>query len=213
MAVDRVLAICFAFYYKQHVSVKTWKLACLLATVSVAALNLLPLIGLGSYTGTRKSTGKMYCTSLSFKVPPIERVYGMAYGFAGIICVIMIVCLNAVVIRSVLKLSSRVVSFAPSESATSSTGDTNSSKVNQTSVEVAFAKLMLALATVYLVCETPYNVLILLQQFRVPVDVKITSYVHLISGFSYTVDPVVYILIRKTNRKRIVDFLCRRKDS
>ncbi|XP_053398390.1 uncharacterized protein LOC123552855 [Mercenaria mercenaria] len=211
MAVDRVMAICTPFFYKKHVCVNTWKVGCLIAAAAVATLNLFPLMGLGSYTGTR-STGEMYCTSLSYKENPIERIYGLAFGIAGIMCVFTIVSLNGVVIRTVLKMSTRIVTFVPSETTTSSS-DNTSSKANQTSFEIAFAKLMLCLATVYLVCETPYNVLILLQQFNVPVNRSVTGYIHLISGFSYTVDPVVYILIRKTNRKRIVDFFCRRKGS
>lgn len=156
MAVDRVMAICTPFYYKKHVDVTTWKLVGLIAAAVVACLNVLPLMGLGAYMSTRGS-GEMFCSSLSYKIKPSERVYGMMFGITGIICVMTIVSLNAVVIRSVLRLNNRVVSLVPSDSSTTES-DGKSSTANQTSFEIAFAKLMLCLAAVYLLCETPYNV-------------------------------------------------------
>ncbi|XP_053398148.1 prostaglandin D2 receptor-like [Mercenaria mercenaria] len=213
MAVDRVMAICTPFYYKRHVSVNTWKVGSLIAAAAVATLNLFPLMGLGSFTGIR-NTGEIYCTSVGYKAKWIERVYGFAFSLAGIICIFAIVGLNAVLIRALLRLSSKVVSFVPSETTISTTGnDSNSSKANQTSFEIAFAKLMLGLATVYLVCDTPYNVLFFLQQFNITLEQGVAGYIHLLAGFSYTCDPMVYILIRKTKRSRLKDLCCNRNGS
>ncbi|KAH3724734.1 hypothetical protein DPMN_050558 [Dreissena polymorpha] len=33
----------------------------------------------------------------------------------------------------------------------------------------------------------------------------IVSYIHLLGGTIYTVEPIVYILVRKTNRKRLME--------
>lgn len=156
MATDRVLAICMPFYYKSHVEATTWKIGCLIAAIAVACINGLPLIGLGNYMGTR-SSGTVYCSSLGYKENPFERVFGIANGILGLMCVIAIVILNCIVIRSVLKLNNRIVGITDTTTTTDSDGN-KSSKASVMSFEIAFAKLMGCLAAVYLVCGTPYNV-------------------------------------------------------
>ncbi|KAH3729776.1 hypothetical protein DPMN_055754 [Dreissena polymorpha] len=50
----------------------------------------------------------------------------------------------------------------------------------------------------------------MVQQFpEVVIDPYVLSYIHLLGGTIYTVDPIVHILVRKTNRKRLVELFCR----
>ncbi|KAL3881977.1 hypothetical protein ACJMK2_028359, partial [Sinanodonta woodiana] len=53
--------------------------------------------------------------------------------------------------------------------------------------------------------------LILLQQANVSVASSTTGAIHLLGGLSYTIDPMVYILIRKTHRKRLANIIFRCK--
>ncbi|KAH3821352.1 hypothetical protein DPMN_123116 [Dreissena polymorpha] len=49
----------------------------------------------------------------------------------------------------------------------------------------------------------------MMQQFPgVVINHNAVSYIHLLGGTIYTVDPIVYILVRKTNRKRLVELFC-----
>ncbi|KAL4232757.1 hypothetical protein ACF0H5_007445 [Mactra antiquata] len=209
MAIDRVLAICTPFFYKRCIDVTTWKLVCLISAMVVLFFNCFPLLGLGSVMGIR-SSGAIYCTALSFKNEPIERVYGFGFGIVGTICVTTVVVCNMILIRSILKMNNRITNLKTSESSSEQNSD-GQPNTSVTSFEVAFAKLMGGLATVYLVCGTPYNALILINQFNIKVNPAVTGYIHLLGGFSYTADPIVYILIRKTNRKRILEYICRCK--
>jgi hypothetical protein len=171
MASDRVMAICTPFYYKKHITVTSWIIACSVAAIATALLNLFPLFGLGNYWAVR-ITGERYCSSISYKQKPMERVYGLSFGFAGIIIALTIVTLNVILIRTILKLVSRVIHFVPSETTTTVTSesDSKSAKANQTSFEIAFAKLMLGLAAVYLICDTPYNVSVQTNQICPPIQ-------------------------------------------
>ncbi|KAK3606736.1 hypothetical protein CHS0354_036536 [Potamilus streckersoni] len=53
--------------------------------------------------------------------------------------------------------------------------------------------------------------LILLQQANVYVAPSAIGAIHLLGGLSYTIDPMVYILIRKTHRKRLANMIFRCK--
>jgi len=57
-------------------------------------------------------------------------------------------------------------------------------------------------------CVVSLQTLILLQQFDVTVDRSVTGYIHLLAGTIYTVDPIVYILVRKASWKRCREILC-----
>ncbi|XP_052809545.1 uncharacterized protein LOC128238017 [Mya arenaria] len=210
MAVDRVLAICTPFYYKRNVDVNTWKIGCLCAGVAIACFCCFPLIGLGDFMAVRGG-GRVVCSSLSYRNVPVERVFGVMFGCIGFACMFTIVVCNMLVIRALIRLNNRIMSITTTSDTLTSTTDGSSdgsSAAKVTSYEVTFAKLMGALAAVYLVCGTPYNTLMLMQQFNVRIDPSITGYIHLLGGFIYTIDPIVYILVRKTSRKRIVEMLC-----
>ncbi|KAH3724791.1 hypothetical protein DPMN_050616 [Dreissena polymorpha] len=49
----------------------------------------------------------------------------------------------------------------------------------------------------------------MMQQFPgIVMNPYVITYIHLLGGTIYTVDPIVYILVRKTNRKRLVELFC-----
>ena len=158
MAVDRLLALCTPFYYKRKIEVLTWKVGCLIAAFITACFTCFPVVGLGNVTTIRMSNGKskLYCSTFSYRTDPVQKVYGMLYGVLGYLIVSIIVTLNTIVIVTVIKLSKRIVIGNIETSTTSGSG--GPSKANNTSFEIAFAKLMGCLAAVYLICGIPYNV-------------------------------------------------------
>ena len=164
MAVDRVLAICFPFYYRKNVELNTWKISCVVAAFTTACFSLFPIIGLGDVmTTVTGSNGyqRIYCSTFSYRSDPIKKVYGLLFGIVGFMVIIVIVVGNSLVIRSILRINRRVTVGTSSISSLETRSMTKSDLNMPNSVpsfEIAFAKLMGSLAAVYLICEVPYNV-------------------------------------------------------
>ncbi|KAH3729790.1 hypothetical protein DPMN_055768 [Dreissena polymorpha] len=55
-----------------------------------------------------------------------------------------------------------------------------------------------------LLCQT----LVLVQQFPVTINPDVSGPINLLAAFIFTVDPIVYILARKTNYQRLRTILC-----
>lgn len=49
----------------------------------------------------------------------------------------------------------------------------------------------------------------MLQQMNISVKPQVTGYVHMLTGLSYSMDPIVYILVRKTSKMKIFNLICR----
>ena len=158
MSIDRVMAICFPFFYKRNIQVSTWKFGSLVAAFCTAMFNIFPVIGLGDVIMSVRFGGHAhyYCSTFTYWSEPRKRIFGTLYGMFGFVIVLLIVLGNSMVIRSVMKMRTRITSSIVEPS--SSTDSTTSNTANVTSAEIAFAKLMGCLALVYLTCGMPYNV-------------------------------------------------------
>lgn len=161
MTADRVLAICYPFIYKRHVTVKTWVIGSFIAGILVAIHSFFPIIGFGDVIIMRR--GSIYCSALSYREEPIQRVYGMLFGIFGVLFVFFVVSGNVIIIRTLIRLGNKVAHFSVNSETCSWTETTNSdgekrSSALTTPFEIAVAKLMIGYAVAYLVCGTPYNV-------------------------------------------------------
>ena len=158
MSVDRVMAICFPFFYKRNVQVSTWKFGSLAAAFCTAMFNMFPVIGLGDVIVSVRYHGQLSyrCSTFTYWPEPRKRVFGTLYGIFGCIIVLTIFIGNSMVIRSALKMRSRITPSTISQP--SATDSSISNTANVKSAEITFAKLMGCLALVYLTCGTPFNV-------------------------------------------------------
>lgn len=154
MAVDRILAICYPFFYKTNIEVKTWVRVCLIAAMLIAVVSAFPFTGLGDVMSLRGRT--LTCDSLSYRPEPTKRVFGAVFGLTGVACILTIFVGNSLVIKTLLTLNRRVTCVEATNSTDVSEGTSTSTRA--TPFEVAFAKLMICLAVVYLVCGAPMQV-------------------------------------------------------
>ncbi|KAH3724792.1 hypothetical protein DPMN_050617 [Dreissena polymorpha] len=163
MAVDRVLAICLPFYYKRYITVGTWKISCLIAGGFILLYCFFPIMGLGNVISMSRG-GKASCSSLGYRSVTEQRVFGMMFPLLGFVCTLTIVICNMILIRTLIRMNIHVGAIGSSfEGGSSSStddpsGQSSKSASRVTHFEVVFAKLMACLASVYLVCVTPYNV-------------------------------------------------------
>ncbi|KAH3821842.1 hypothetical protein DPMN_123610 [Dreissena polymorpha] len=85
MAVDRYMAIAKPFYYKRPVTVRTWKVVCVIASLSIAVYCTFPVMGLGDARVTILGES-MKCIWLNYVEHPPRRVFGMIYPLTGLLC-------------------------------------------------------------------------------------------------------------------------------
>ncbi|KAH3724746.1 hypothetical protein DPMN_050570 [Dreissena polymorpha] len=159
MAVDRYLAISRPFYYKRYVTARTWKVVCVIASLSIGVYCLFPLMGLGDVR-VEKLGDSLNCIWLDYVEHPPQRVFGMIYPLIGLLCILTIFLCNAIVIRELIRLGNRIVTVIPPLEGNNSAGTSgqDSSNTKVTPFEVAFAKMMASLSIVYLACGLPYHV-------------------------------------------------------
>lgn len=160
MTADRVLAICYPFLYKRYITVKSWVVGCIISGTLILLHSSFPLVGLGDVMIFRRSGP--YCSALSFREDPIQRLYGMVFGILGVTFVLFVVVGNILIISTLIQLGNKVMVMNVQSEAGSLTdsktgGETNSSKTT-TPFEIAVAKLMVGFAVAYLTLGTPYNV-------------------------------------------------------
>lgn len=155
MSVDRVLAICFPFFYKKNIDVKTWIRFCSVSAVMIACYSFFPFAGLGDVMSRRRNA--LYCDSLSFQTEPLKRVYGVMFGILGVCCVSTILVGNSMIVKTLVRLNRRVTRLETLSSSTeSSSGSSTSARAAP--FEIAFAKLMTSLAAAYVLCGAPMQV-------------------------------------------------------
>lgn len=159
MAVDRVLAICYPFFYERHIRVTTWKVSCFVATVFTAMVSALPWIGLGSVIIVGKD-GSLRCAGLKGDTP-MHKVHPFVFSLVGAASILTIVACNMILITALLKLHRRNVILTDTGSTSDPSSDGNGTVLPSNKVppkiayEIAFAKLMFGFASAYLVCGSP----------------------------------------------------------
>lgn len=154
MAIDRALAIRTPFFYSRHIKVITWKVVCCVCSFCSVLFSMLPLIGLGDMWSISGST--KLCR-LGFQTDPRKRIYGMTYGVLGFVFVGLIVTCNVIVAKTLLLMKRNVVTVLSHDQTTTSNISQNDRVRNQ-EFELGFAKLMIAISIVYLICGTPTKV-------------------------------------------------------
>jgi len=155
MAVDRVLAICYPFFYKKNIEVRTWKKVCLISAIIIGFYCVFPFAGLGDVMSKRGHA--FTCNSFSYQSEPIKRAFGIVFGLIGVGCVLTILTGNMILFKTLLSLYRSVACVEPSHS-TVNTSDSSQTPARATPFEIAFAKLMICLAAVYLICGAPMQV-------------------------------------------------------
>ena len=176
MCIDRVMAICAPYFYKSNIHVATWKYGILASSICTAMFTMFPVIGLGDVVRTMYINGKpiVTCSTFDYREEAHKKVFAYLYCIFGLLIIIIIVVGNCMVIRSVFKMRQKIVGVNAEPSV--STDCDSANKVNSTSFEVAFAKLMGGLAIVYLLSGAPYSVSIHLLLFLLQWCRKDTSF-------------------------------------
>ena len=167
MAIDRVLAFCTPFYYRTHLTKKTWVGFFAIVLLLLLALHMLPHLGLGSFwTETyRKGKVSFTCSVFTYQEEFSTKIFHILYVSVGFLLVVGIIICNAVVAGAVLLLRKRTID--------SQKYNTNR-QVPSRSTEIKFALIVGVLACVFVTCWLPYNVsrFVYLRQIdNIPLDI------------------------------------------
>lgn len=107
MATDRVLAVCAAYFYAKHVTVKTWKIGCCIAVVIMSLCSALPLVGLGSVMSVADD-GSLECAAF-YADSTTEKTFPFVFSILGFCFVGVIVTCNTALVIALVKLNKRKV--------------------------------------------------------------------------------------------------------
>ncbi|CAB0009612.1 unnamed protein product [Nesidiocoris tenuis] len=203
MAVDRWIALTRPFFYQKYITAGHIKKAILGLWLTDFGLVCLPFFGFGLYY----RADKLECVRYKHADSPVEKAYALLYMvFGTLLCCCLVVC-NIAVMRS---LTTQKKAQAKNKKVLirriSKNQDLTASAC--TNEEVAFARLMVLLCGVFLVCWLP-------QVITVPVALMIgqancnwfINLADIILAIHFVINPYFYVL----QKWKWLTGLCKRK--
>ncbi|XP_033739626.1 neuropeptides B/W receptor type 2-like [Pecten maximus] len=193
LAVDRYIALNFVFFYRENVTSKIWLYVSLGALLFCLFIGSLPLMGLGT-VGNYSPISKQYtCSSFAYEPEPLKKVYGITQPSLGLVLTVCIVVLNTLTIRTVLKMKQRIRDQ-----------EIHIGQENLPSHEILFANLVTVMTLGSIVCWAPFHLVNILQTAGRKPPEGLIAFMHSVAGLSFSLDPLLYVWIRKSVRKKLV---------
>lgn len=151
MAIDRALAFCMPFFYRIHITKKTWSFVCLGGFLFISSLCILPHAGLGSMWNPRykNNTVSYRCSAFQFPDEPKKKTFLILYLTIAFTLICAIILCNTFVMVAILKLRKRSVDAKKSA---------GSGTTFKSATEIRFAVIVGVLACVFVICWGPYYV-------------------------------------------------------
>ncbi|XP_071153793.1 prostaglandin F2-alpha receptor-like [Mytilus edulis] len=195
MALDRAMAFSVPFFYRSKITKKVWSIVCFLGFICIACICILPHLGLGSmWNAVKKGDSVRYkCSAFQFLKESKQRTFLILFSSTGIVLISLITICNFIVVVTVMKLRHR------NAEAKKKSGSNMSTKA----VELRFAVIVIILACVFITCWAPYNVWVMYTLLGVHMSPTTKGKIHMLAGFNFSIDPFVYLIIRKSNRQVI----------
>ncbi|XP_022249410.1 prostaglandin E2 receptor EP2 subtype-like [Limulus polyphemus] len=200
MAVERWLALTRPFFYQQHITHKTIKIAIgSLLTVSLIMV-CLPFMGFGLYYDINAPTRRYMCVRYRFATKTVDVAYAyFMFTFGMILCVVIVLCnLTVVTVLSKVGKTSR-----------GRMGRTTICKISRellfnhaTQEEISFARLMVVLCVFFLICWVPLMMTIVIAQWDPHRKHRIFYRIaDICMALNFILDPVIYVLSRRPHRQ------------
>ncbi|CAG2242013.1 unnamed protein product [Mytilus edulis] len=133
------------------------------------------------------------CSAFQFLKESKQRTFLILFSSTGIVLISLITICNFIVVVTVMKLRHR------NAEAKKKSGSNMSTKA----VELRFAVIVIILACVFITCWAPYNVWVMYTLLGVHMSPTTKGKIHMLAGFNFSIDPFVYLIIRKSNRQVI----------
>ncbi|KAL3868181.1 hypothetical protein ACJMK2_041039 [Sinanodonta woodiana] len=191
MAVERLLAIRYPFFYERHISYRKTPYIILCIWFLAAFSGCLPLLGFGKVIRHFPGT---WCF-ISFVSRDIEdQIFVYSYAIFTFSIIAFTALCNVYVIYQLLKMKRAASAM-------------NLSRTSQSS-ELHMMVLLLGIVLVFSVCWAPLMIKIIMNQasFR-QLNVKADLMMIRLASFNQILDPWVYILFRKELFFRLLQFL------
>ncbi|XP_064599356.1 rhodopsin, GQ-coupled-like [Liolophura sinensis] len=150
LAIDRYFALCKPYTYGIAFTRKRAFLYIGIIVLIATSVCLINVVGLGSshqFVNNSDGSQTIQCSSRLYQTAPERRVFGYLYGILGTAVLLVVTFCNVQVIITVLKMRRRVASLEGA----GAVGQTNQ-------VEVKFARVIIGLSIVLLVCWSPFMV-------------------------------------------------------
>ncbi|XP_076317513.1 prostaglandin E2 receptor EP3 subtype-like [Tachypleus tridentatus] len=200
MAVERWLALTRPFFYQQHITQKTIKIAIgSLVTVSLFMV-CLPFIGFGLYYDINAPSRRHMCVRYRFATKTVDVTYAyFMFTFGMILCVVIVFC-NLTVVSVLSKVG---------KTSKGRMGRTTICKISRellfnhaTQEEISFARLMVILCVVFLTCWVPLMMTIVIAQWDPHRTHRIFYRIaDICLAMNFILDPVIYVLSRRPHRQ------------
>ncbi|XP_069108668.1 prostaglandin F2-alpha receptor-like [Argopecten irradians] len=194
LAIDRYLALNVPFFYRNTVSSKIWLYVSTGALVVSLFIGSFPLMGLGTVGKYSIETGEYTCSSFAYEREPLKRVFGVTHPTVGLIVTVCIVVLNTLTVRTLLQMKQRIrdqdIQMGQEE--------------NMPSHEILFAHLVTVMTLGTIICWTPFNMINIFQTNGLNTPDPFKAFMHSVAGLSFSLDPLLYVWIRKSVRKKLV---------
>ncbi|XP_060085233.1 prostaglandin F2-alpha receptor-like [Ylistrum balloti] len=193
LAIDRYIALNFAFFYRTRISFKLWLYVAFAALLFSLFIGSLPLMGYGSSYEDFSNHRLQSCGSFDYEKDPLKRVFGITQPSIGLIVIICIVIFNTLTIRTVLQMKMRIRAQ-----------ELQMGQGHLPSHEILFANLVTVMTLGFIVCWTPFNIMNILESTGQLLSPSLKALMHSITGLSFCIDPLLYVWIRKSVRKKVV---------
>lgn len=209
MAIERFLAVRCTFSHSKLFNKGRARVMLIAIWLFVLIIGIMPLFGFGKFVVQYPCT---WCFFDFHSNEPLLNGYGYLYAslhFA--VLSVMIVC-NTYVMFTLLHvryLKKRAESVQGELEHQTSTGLGSNKKRKQRNTELQMFVLMCFLTTAFLVCWTPFMVHILITITRGKPDYPMDLTTVRMASFNQTLDPWMYIILRRSLFKRLKRFLQR----
>ncbi|XP_041356654.1 prostaglandin E2 receptor EP4 subtype-like [Gigantopelta aegis] len=209
MAVERFLAIKCTYFYSKHCTPNNARITIVLLWMFVFLFGALPLFGFGQYSLQYPHT---WCF-LNFRTPhPVNAAYGYMYAGVNLCIVVLMTVCNVVVMLSLLRvrylrreqgrnsLSGNLLQDSVDESRMLRA---RARKQKQHDVEMQMVVLMCVITTTFAVCWAPLMIYITITLATGASNPVFGLVAVRLASLNQTLDPWLYILLRKAFLKRI----------
>ncbi|XP_046334193.1 prostaglandin E2 receptor EP4 subtype-like [Haliotis rufescens] len=223
MAVERFLAIKCTYFYSKHCTPQNARITVVVLWAFVFFFGALPLFGFGDYTLQYPHT---WCF-LNFRTDDLVfAIYGYLYAGVNLGIVVLMTCCNVFVMITLLRV--RYIKQQQGRNSISSSllhdsfddsrrMQTQMKRNKQNDVEMQMIWLMCAITTIFAVCWAPLMIHIVITLATKQSNPVLGLTAVRLASLNQTLDPWLYILLRKAFLKKIRDtakkFVCSKSTS
>ncbi|XP_064628109.1 prostaglandin E2 receptor EP4 subtype-like isoform X2 [Lineus longissimus] len=197
MAVERCFAMSMPFKYTRTMTPRFIQAALVFFGLFTIALSSL------TFASPSPSHTELQCESSWQSWDSFDVIYSYAKAVSGLVLSLIIVVANCVTVIYLFRMQVRQKKMTPDVILQGAkAGGRRDSK--QLKAERSFAKILVILSLVCLVCWTPFMLIIVINASGIKTSKSLDYYGSFLVGMNFVLDPYIYILIKQQYRQRVV---------